>query len=68
MTVKEELHSLVDLLDEDDAEEALDYLRWLASDTETLSEEELAAVREGEAQAARGEYTTLAELHRLFDE
>jgi len=67
VTVKEELHSLVDLLDDEDAEEALDYLRWLASDSETLSEDDWAAVREGEAQVARGEYTTLAELHRLFD-
>jgi hypothetical protein len=59
VTVKEELHSRVDLLDDEDAEEALDYLRWLASDTETLSEEDWAAVREGEAQVARGEYTIL---------
>jgi predicted transcriptional regulator len=68
MTIKEELHSLVDSLEDVDAKEALDYLRWLASDSETLTEEELAAVREGEAQAARGEYATLAELHRMYDE
>ena len=68
MTVKEELHSLVDQLDADNAAEALDYLRWLVTDSETLSEEELAFVREGEAQIARGEYVTLDELKRSLAE
>jgi predicted transcriptional regulator len=62
MTVKEELHHLVDLLGEETAKEALDYLRWLAADSETLSEDELAAVSRGEQEIARGEYVTLTDL------
>ena len=38
---------------------ALEYVRWLASEGETLSEEELAVVRRGEDEIARGEYVTL---------
>ena len=67
MTVKEELHQLVDTLPAEGLEEALDYLRWLASEADILSEQELAGVEEGEAQIARGEYTTLAELRRNHD-
>jgi len=67
VTIKEELHSLVDLLDDEAAAKALDYLWWLASDSETLSEDEWAAVREGEAQVARGEYVTLPELRRALE-
>ena len=58
MTVKEQLRRLVDLLDEDvdSLEEAIDYLRWLASDEfEELTEEEWASVHKGEAQLERGE-------------
>ena len=68
MTVKEEIHSLVDQLAEDAAAEVLDYLHWLTSETETLSDEELARVQRGEEQIARGEYVTLAELRRLRGE
>lgn len=58
MTVKEQLRQLVDLLDEDveSLEEAITYLRWLASDEpEQLTEEEWASVRKGQAQLKRGE-------------
>lgn len=58
MSVKEQLRHLVDLIDEDvdTLEEAIDYLRWLASDEpEELTEEEWASVREGAAQLKRGE-------------
>ncbi|HZR97472.1 MAG TPA: hypothetical protein VFE37_02125 [Chloroflexota bacterium] len=68
MGVKEELHALVDTLDDEDAGEALDYLRWLASDSETLSEEDMEEVRRGEEEIARGEYLTLAELRRALEE
>ena len=64
MTIKEELHRLVDVLDEQDAQEALDYIRWLAGPDEELSPEELALVRKGEEQIERGEYVTLDELKR----
>jgi len=62
VTIKEELHLLVDQLPEGDAAEVLDYVRWLAAASETLSDAELVQVREGEAQIARGEYVTLADL------
>ncbi len=68
MTVKEEIHALVDELPEDAAAEVLDYLHWLTAETETLSEEELARVQRGEEQIARGEYVTLEELRRLRGE
>lgn len=62
MTVKEELHALVDRLADTDASEALDYLRWLQVPTDTLSAEELSLVQKGEEEIARGEYVTLADL------
>ena len=57
-TVREQLHDLVDLIGEDvdSLEEAIDYLRWLASDEpEELTNEERASAHEGEAQLKRGE-------------
>jgi hypothetical protein len=68
MNVKDEIHSLVDQLTEDDAADVLDYLHWLRTDVETLSEEQLARVQRGEEQIARGEYVTLAELRQLRGE
>ena len=64
MAVRDELHHLVDQLPDGDAAEALDYVRWLSSDGETLSSDELDAVRTGEEQIVRGEYVTLDELAR----
>lgn len=64
MTVKEELHALVDHLGDEDAAEALDYVRWLRSPADALSDVELTRVREGEAEIARGDYVTLADLRR----
>ncbi len=58
MTMKERLRQLVDLLDDDveSLDEAIDYLRWLASDEpEELTEEEWASVRKGEAQLKQGD-------------
>ena len=64
--MKEELHSLVEQLDENAADEALEYLHWLTSEGEALSDDELAAVQRGEEQIAHGEYVTLAELRQTF--
>jgi predicted transcriptional regulator len=65
VTVKDDLHHLVDELDEDAVGELLEYAHWLAADQdEPLSETELARVREGEAAIAAGDYVTLEELHR----
>lgn len=62
MSIKHELHRLVDLLEEDDEESALDYLRWLLADEDLLTDDERAAVGLGEAELARGEYVTLDDL------
>ncbi len=64
MTVKDEMRTLIDALPEEAADDALDYLRWLASDIDTLTEDELAEVRLGEAEIARGETVSLNELRR----
>lgn len=67
MTVKEELHQLVELLPEANATEALDYLRWLLGKEDELSVDELALVRTGEEEIARGGFLTLAELKRTLE-
>jgi hypothetical protein len=70
MTVKEQLRQLVELLDDEveSLEEALDYLRWLASDEpEELTEEEWRRVRKGEAQLARGEGVAWEDVKRELD-
>ncbi len=64
MTVKDEMRMLIDVLPEDAATDGMDYLRWLASDVDTLTEEELAEVRLGEADIASGDTITLSELRR----
>ncbi|MBI4491455.1 MAG: hypothetical protein HY690_01525 [Chloroflexi bacterium] len=66
MTVKEELHRLVDTLGDEDACEALDYLQWLLAGREGLTDEEIARVHAGEAEIERGEYITLDDLQRQF--
>ncbi len=63
MTVREELHQLVDRLGEDDIEEVLDFVQWLLRPAETLTAAELARVRRGEEQIARGEVVRLADLY-----
>ena len=65
MATKDELHQLVDRLDEDAAGELLEYAQWLsAEEDEPLSEDELARVREGEAAIAAGDYVRLEDLRR----
>lgn len=68
MSLKHELHRLIDLLDGEDEESALEYLQWLLLDEDTLTEQELAAVKEGEAQIERGEYITLDSFVRSLPE
>jgi hypothetical protein len=68
VTIKRQLHSLVDLLDDENADEALDYLQWLVSDAETVSGQDLERTRRGEEQIARGEYVTLQELRQELSE
>jgi len=67
MSIKQELHRLVDQLEDEEEESALEYLQWLLGDEDSLTEQELAAVKEGEEEIARGEYVTLDELLRSLD-
>lgn len=64
MTIKDSLHMLIDVLPDEAGGDALDYLRWLAQEFGTLTEAELAEVRLGEAEVARGDMVTLDELGR----
>jgi hypothetical protein len=66
-SVKAGLRELVELIDddEDSMDEAIDYLRWLASDEpEELTPEEWEQVREGQEEIARGETVSLEEVKR----
>lgn len=64
MSVKEELHQLIEQLDESSAQETLDYIRWFQLSHDSLTPEEWEQVRRGEAQIARGGYITLDDLVR----
>ncbi|MSQ23151.1 MAG: hypothetical protein EXR58_01155 [Chloroflexi bacterium] len=67
MTIKEKLRELVELVDDDtdSIEEAIDYLRWLASDEpEELTKEDWRRVRKGQAQLARGETVPWEDVKR----
>lgn len=64
MTIKEQVHALVDQLPDSQAQTALDYLTWLLNDVDELTPEEWESVRLGEAQIARGESISLEEFRR----
>ena len=54
MSVKEELHQLIEQLDESSVRETLDYIYWFQLSHDSLTPEEWEQVRQGEAQIARG--------------
>jgi hypothetical protein len=57
-----ELHKIIDMLDEDDAENILKVLKKMIQnyrDDTILTPEEIAEMKEGEAQINNGEYMTL---------
>jgi hypothetical protein len=62
MTAKEALHEKVEGLSEDEAAELLARLEWEATETEDLTDEELAEVLEGERQLAAGDSVSGKEL------
>jgi hypothetical protein len=64
MSARAELHQLVEQLSDTDAEVALDYLHELLDDDEQLTDVELELAQQGEAEIARGDVITLAELRR----
>jgi hypothetical protein len=63
MTVKEELHQIIDVLSDEEAEELLDYLN-LRADPDTLAPDEIERMKAADAEIARGEYVTLDEIRR----
>ena len=68
MTVKDDLHHLVDQLDESAADELLEYARWLsAEEDEPLGDDERARVEAGETELHRGDYVTLEDLKRRLE-
>ena len=65
MSIKDDLHQIVDELDEDAADELFEYARWLATEEdEPLTDEELASVEAGEAEIRRGDYIGLEAVKR----
>ncbi len=64
MTVRENVHQIVDTLPEDRLPEVLDYLADLQDTDETLSPETAAAFEEGLADIRAGRTVTLAEYRR----
>lgn len=65
MSVKEEIHRLVDHMDEDQAKELLDDLRNAADiDAEPLSQEESASLQRGLADIKAGRFKSLEEYKR----
>ena len=64
MSAREELHLLIDHLPVDELEDMLDYAQWLASDHDTLSDEELEASHLGEEQIAQGKFVRLSDARR----
>ena len=64
MTVRENLHQLVDTLPEERLEEALNFLDQL-DDDDTLTPEEEAAVERGLEDIRQGRTITLEELKRI---
>ena len=68
MNVKNELHELIDQLDDEAADELLEYAQWLgAEEDEPLGPEELARVEAGEAECRRGAFVRLEHLKRRLE-
>ena len=63
MTVRENLHQLVDALPEERLDDVLDYLN-LIEDDDTLTPEEEAAIEEGLEDVRQGRTITLEEYKR----
>ncbi len=68
MTTKDDLHHLVDELDDAAADELLDYAQWLRQPTDVLTDEERGRVEAGEAEIRSGDFVTLDDLRRQLAE
>lgn len=64
VTLKEELHTLVDALDDEAASELLDYAQWLGQDEDIATPGELARARAGQAAIASGDYVDFQDLRQ----
>ena len=64
MTAKQALRERIEQLSEDEAEELLARLDWEATDTETLTDEEMEQVLAAEREFARGEFVDGEEVFR----
>ena len=67
MTVRENVHQVVDRLPEDRLEDVLDYLAELSELDEPLSDESLAALQEGLEDIRNGRTVPLDEYRRTRD-
>ena len=67
-TVKDEFRESIELVSEGEAANALGYVRWLLSDEEELTEEELAEARAGIEKVRRGDYVTQEGVERRLAE
>jgi len=66
LTIREDLQCLAAELGDEQAAEALDYIRWLASAGDALTDYELAAMYHGEKEIADGAYVRLEELSQTL--
>ena len=66
MPSKEQLHALIDLLPEGEIPAASRFLEFLVNDVadELMTEDDWRVVRAGQAEIARGAFTTLEDLKR----
>ncbi|BDG59806.1 hypothetical protein [Caldinitratiruptor microaerophilus] len=66
-TTKEDLHALVDRLTNDQAQELLEYARWLlGEEDDRLSADDLAAVKRGLADIRAGRVRPWEEVRRTL--
>ena len=65
-TTREQIRELAERLKDEDAQEVLDYMRWLIEERETdpLSDQERADLDEAEKERARGGGESLAKVKR----
>ena len=66
MATREHVKDLVAELGDAQLAEVLDFVLWLISAEENLSEAELAALHHGEREIANGEYAQLEELSQTL--
>jgi len=65
-TTRDQIRELAERLKDEDAQEVLDYMRWLLKevDTDPLSDEERADIEESKAERARGGGESLEKVKR----